>query len=248
MPPVNFNATAQRMVGGSMAPQQPQAPVVKAFSPVPLGAGNNPFNYGAGKATSYGGKGKSAYDPYRLAREQYDSLYARGRYAGGREVDANAAYDNALADPTKQAQMFQGFYGDATNAMAAPILRQFQMALGNNVGASASRFGGNTGSTEQAKGEFNTGDVFSRNLAEMIRSQAGASVNAGMDYTNMLGQRAGAAAGTVENNDQLKAGVGQNTKKPKSGVGSFLGGVLGGGIGALTGGFGAGLGKQVGGG
>lgn len=227
------------MAGGALAPQPMAAP---GPAPDP----SNPFNYGAGKPASYGGKYKTAYDPYKLAREQYDSLYARGRYTSGREVSSNAAYDSALDNPMKQAQMFQGMYGDATQAMAAPILRQFQTALAANVGGSAARFGGARGSTEEAKGEFNTGDVFSRNLSEVVRANAGQAVNAGMDYTGMLGNRAAQAGQTVENNAQLKSQAGQNTKKPKGGLGAVLGGLAGGAIGAFAGGFGTSLGSKLG--
>jgi hypothetical protein len=238
----NRNATAARMAGG---PQGAKVPIFSRPVAATAGAGTTPYGDGSlGMESIYK---PQRYDPYQIARSQYDNTRKRQNYQQGREVGANDAYDAALGDPTGQAQMFQGFYGDATQAMAAPILRQFQMALANNVGAQASRFGGQGGSTEQAKGEFNTGDVFSRNLAEIIRANAGASVNAGMDFTNMLGQRAQSAQGAVDNTTQLAGQFGQSTKKPKSGVGSFIGGALGAAGGALIGnpGFGAAVGGKI---
>jgi hypothetical protein len=201
--------------------------------------------YGTGQFR--GSEGKNRYKEENIMRHQYDSLLGQENYRTGREVDSNAAYDAALADPRRQAQMFQDFYARQTEAIAAPIMRQFQQTLANGMGANASRFGGAVGTTEGARGEFGTADVFSRNLGEIIQSNAAQGVNAGMDFTQMLGQR---AAGAAQNADQSIHNVFQTSstaKKKGGGIGGFIGSALGAGAGALLGnpGFGAAAGGAI---
>jgi hypothetical protein len=244
----NRNATAARMAGGVQgAPsgwmggtpqaQTPLAPIFKPVGPVNYQMPNqdrgNASAYGTGQFR--GTQGKNRYDPANIMRHQYDSLLGQENYRSGREVNANSSLDAALGDPRKQAEMFRSMYADSANAMAAPIMRNFQSALSNNAGLNMSRFGGQGGSTEQGKGEFNTADVFSRNLAEVIAGQGSNAVDAGMNFTDRLQNNANAAAGNADQSVQNVAAASQSTAKKKGGFGKFLGGLAGSAVGAAAG-------------
>lgn len=242
--PTNYNATVARMAGGPQGAgfgfqgrtQRPKAPAPQQQS------GYRPESFGMQINWK-----PSRYKPENLNRTLYDATYDRGRYQIGREVNANNAYDAALADPRAQAEMYRDFYARSANAISAPILRQFQSVLGSNLGANAARFGGQAGSTEQARGEFNVADVFSRNLAEVIDASSARSVDAGFARTDQLAQRSQATSGALDNTFQLAGQFAQGTKKKGGGIGGFLGGVVGAGAGALLGnpGFGAAAGRRI---
>lgn len=211
-----LNKQGRGLLDAFTAHQTPMsAPMVAPGHPDAL-----PSAYGLPGGFRGAQEGLGRYVNTRLSPEQYGAEGRAGTLAG--------RYDSALADPRGQAGLFQSFYGDAANALAAPAMRDFRNTLAEVQGNTAARFGGNA-SSEESRNIYNTSDLFSRNLAEQIAGLAPQAVNAGMNYTSQLGQAAGNAADERDRLSQMiLSGIGgYGAAKKKTNLGGILGGIAG---------------------
>lgn len=96
-------------------------------------------------------------------------------------------YKKALKNPAAPGQAYQGFFNEAAQGYAAPAMRDFAKTLSGVQANTAARFGGNA-STEESRQEYNTSDLFSRNLSEALARLAPQAAQLGLQYTRELGQ------------------------------------------------------------
>ncbi len=173
-----------------------------------------------GQQGTYGGLGrKYGKTPEVFTRQLYGEMPERY----GRAERGYGRYENYLEDPTAAGKQFQGFYETAAQGIAAPAMRDFNKEL-SSVGANvAARFGGNA-SSEEGRQDYNTSDLFSRNLTEALARLAPQAAQQGLEYGNQLGEAAHGAVGEQDRLTQLIL-EGMQTKTPKKS--NFLAQLLG---------------------
>lgn len=137
-------------------------------------------------------------------------------------------YDQNLANPTGAADQFSGYFQKAAEGFAAPALRDFRDSVQGVAGNVASRFGGNASSEEQRQ-VGQASDSFSRNLTESLSRLAPEALQAGQQYTQMLGDASGGAQDRADRIRQMiLEGVLGIRDKPKS---NTFGQIVGTGLG-----------------
>lgn len=176
----------------------------------------------------YSGLGGGAIN--NLGRFIPRTLGPEGMFRRERARKATSAYDTALDNPTETLGIFRDFYKDTADAYSAQAGRDFQQNIGTVAGNIARRFGGNASSYEQDQVN-QAGDIFSRNLTEVLAGLAPQAASQGLAYTGMLGQRADSAIGQQDDiTEQILRALGLQREAEKSkggGLGGFLGNVLG---------------------
>lgn len=152
-------------------------------------------------------------------------------YYGGQARRADQLYGAALGDPTGTADLFGGYFRQAAEGYSRPALEDFRQNIGRVQANTAARFGGNV-SGEEFRQVDRASDLFSRNLTDALARLAPQQVQAGADYTNQLGNRAGMLFGQ-SNTSRSMLGQGIQALPQGGGLfGSLLGTALG--IGSLA--------------
>lgn len=167
----------------------------------------------------------------KAAREFERANAADANYFGGQARRADALYGAALGDPTGTANQFGEFFRTAAEGFSRPALEDFRQNIGRVQANTAARFGGNV-SGEEFRQVDRASDLFSRNLTDALARLAPQQLQAGMDYTGQLGQRAGFLANQFNTSRSM---LGQGIQGLPQGGGLFgtlLGTALG--IGSLA--------------
>ena len=158
---------------------------------------------------------KGKYRDTRARRYLNRSLVPEEQMRGGRSGFYEGLADETAADPTFRPRMFQGFYEQAGQAIAAPALRDFSQQQAGIMGNIAQRFGGNA-SSEEARAQTNAADLFSRNLTEALARLAPQAAQTGLESERTLyGQQNAVTAQEDETRRQILAAMGLLGKKPK---------------------------------
>lgn len=177
-----------------------------------------------GQPRSYG-PGGNTYEQGTQARYELNTLRPQIESRGTRADTLQGQADAALADPQAAVDLFRGTYDDAMAGFANPFLRSLQEQFRGTQASTASRFGGNY-SEEEARNLGNVAERGQRELSEAAARNAGAAVDAGMNYINQQ-QQAGSTARSEQDRQQQMALQAMSMIKRKKKGKNLLGQIAG---------------------